>query len=269
MRNFVTKTAYAALVGLSHLALDRYGPRVVGVSGTMGVAITGQAITAVLSHAYRVRTTLARDDDDGFFFAILNLKIQIRGVFAAFLAVPYAVGLATASRKSRYPEALVLTYGKEGSGRVRELLRIARPTIAVLTSFAGIQFLSDDAKPDGVRLLESLTSGGYAVLNIDDQGIARAGDRTRGKILTFGFHPSADMRIMNYGERDEGDRETGIFFKLHYGGSFVPIRMRGVQGREFAYAAAASAAVGVAFGINLLQIAETLSKADLLKNTRA
>jgi hypothetical protein len=264
MKNFIQTTAHALLITFSRFALLRYEPTIIGIGGVAGKAIAEQAITSVLIGVRRMRAVRrAQVSEDAFFSAILNLRISTKGMFYSVFAVSYALGGLLFGKKSRYPEALVLVYGRDTPGEAKALLQIARPHIAVVTSLKGAVLSDDDAKPDAVRLVESLTSSGYAILNMDDPEVALARDRTRANVLTFGFNSAADMRIMNYGERAEEDRSTGVFFKLHYGGSFVPIRLASVAGKEFAYAAAAAATVGVVLGMNLLQIAEALSKTDL------
>jgi UDP-N-acetylmuramoyl-tripeptide--D-alanyl-D-alanine ligase len=49
-------------------------------------------------------------------------------------------------------------------------------------------------------------------------------------------------------------------FKIQYGNILVPFRLYNTLGKPQVYAAAAAAAVGIAFGINLVKISEALEK---------
>jgi len=52
----------------------------------------------------------------------------------------------------------------------------------------------------------------------------------------------------------------GLTFKLEYEGASVPARLLGVVGRHQLYPALAAAAVGLKFGVNLVQVSEALSQ---------
>jgi UDP-N-acetylmuramoyl-tripeptide--D-alanyl-D-alanine ligase len=117
--------------------------------------------------------------------------------------------------------------------------------------------------PDAVareksRLVEALPAVGFAILNYDDESVYEMRDRTRAHVITFGFGQGAEVRITNFENRMEDGKPVGISMKLEYGGSFVPVRLDGVFGKAQAYAAAAAASVGLAFGMNLVRISEAL-----------
>jgi UDP-N-acetylmuramoyl-tripeptide--D-alanyl-D-alanine ligase len=78
-------------------------------------------------------------------------------------------------------------------------------------------------------------------------------------VLTFGFGETADVRISNLEYRTNQGEPLGISFKLRHAGSTVPVKIDNCFGNATAYAAAAAAAVGLAFGMNLVRITETLS----------
>ncbi len=84
--------------------------------------------------------------------------------------------------------------------------------------------------------------------------------------MTYGFAQGADLRIVRFENRispatsdQPPAASSGISFKLEYGGSFVPVRIDGVLGHVHAYAAAAAAAIGLIFGMNLVKISEALA----------
>jgi UDP-N-acetylmuramoyl-tripeptide--D-alanyl-D-alanine ligase len=107
-------------------------------------------------------------------------------------------------------------------------------------------------------LIEYLPVAGSAILNFDDPIVMNLAQRTRGRVVTYGFEKGAEIKITRLENRMEGDRPIGISFKLEYKGSFVPVRLKNVFGRAHAYAAAAAASVGIVFGMNLVAISEAL-----------
>jgi UDP-N-acetylmuramoyl-tripeptide--D-alanyl-D-alanine ligase len=141
---------------------------------------------------------------------------------------------------------------------------VARPQIGVVTAIGDIpshvEFYSG---PDAVareksKILEVLPTTGFAVLNADDGHVLEMKSRTKAYIMTYGFSPDAAVQITNFENRVEGGKPVGISFKLNYGGSFVPIKINNCFGKPQAYAAAAAAAVGFAFGLNLVKVSEAL-----------
>jgi len=81
-------------------------------------------------------------------------------------------------------------------------------------------------------------------------------------IINYGMGQGADLKIMNYELviRDLKSGDFGVNFKLEYQGSFVPVRLNKVLGKQQAYAVAAAVAVGLNFGLNLVKISAALIK---------
>jgi UDP-N-acetylmuramoyl-tripeptide--D-alanyl-D-alanine ligase len=175
------------------------------------------------------------------------------------------VSLARIIKRDRnYPEILVLEYGADKPGDIKYLAGFARPTVGVITAIGAVpvhvEFYAgpDDVAREKGRLIEALPAAGFAVLNADDETVLELEDRTRARVMTFGFAGDADVRASHMVNRVSGGRPIGISFKLEYGGSYAPVRLDGVFGKAHAYAAAAGAAVGLLFGMNLVTISEAL-----------
>ena len=200
----------------------------------------------------------------------LGLPLSILGNYtkiSGFFFWPRVIARAIWKLISRgsYPEILILEYGIDRPGDMKKLLEIAKPGVGIVTAIGEIPVhVEFFAGPEAVarekaRLLEALPAAGFAALNYDDATAAKMRDRTRARILTYGFGEGADIRIVNFETRSELDAPLGISFKLEYGGSYVPVRLDGVFGKAHAYAAAAGACVGLVFGVNLVKIAEGLN----------
>src|SRR3990167_5141613 len=104
---------------------------------------------------------------------------------------------------------------------------------------------------------------GYAILNSDDDVVLNMKEKTKARVLTYGFGDGASIKVSNFEYKIDGNMPTGVTFKLHYGSnSFVPVNINGSLGKSQAWSAAAAAAVGVALGLNLVEISDALSYYD-------
>src|SRR5690606_22958061 len=77
-------------------------------------------------------------------------------------------------------------------------LAAVRPTIGVVT-WVGMDHWKSFGEPAGIarekgKLVECLPADGCAVLNADDPAVAAMAARARGRVLTFGLAPGADVR---------------------------------------------------------------------------
>jgi len=168
-----------------------------------------------------------------------------------------------------YPEILVLEYAADKPGDIKMLTEIAKPSIGVLTAVGDIPVhVEFYDSPDAVlrekaRVIEALPATGLAVLNGDEDRVYECDKKTRATALTFGFSDRCDVQVRDFENKLEMIngilRPTGIIFKLGYDNAFIPIRISGTLGKTQAYAAAAATCVGLAFNLNLVQIAEALT----------
>jgi UDP-N-acetylmuramoyl-tripeptide--D-alanyl-D-alanine ligase len=264
---------------LAQLTILRYRPAIVGVTGSVGKTSTKLAIAAVLSAERSVRASKGNFNSEiGISLSVLgdwkkeDLRLLSRDLppgrypfrKAGFFIKVILVSIWNLVGRTRYPEVLVLEYGIDRPGDMRELLSIARPNIAILTAIgttpAHVEFFPtahDVAKEKG-RLIEAVPSTGYVILNTDDDTIMKLRPRTRAQLMTFGFAKDATVQTTQFENRAEGERPLGATFKLENNGSFVPVRLDGSFGKSNAYSASAAACVGLIFGMNLVSIAAAL-----------
>jgi UDP-N-acetylmuramoyl-tripeptide--D-alanyl-D-alanine ligase len=97
-------------------------------------------------------------------------------------------------------------------------------------------------------------------LNGDDSAVMNLQSRTRARVMTFGFDKGCEVRISRFENKLKDGQLSGISFKLEHGSGVVPVRIDNVFGRAHAYAAGAAAAIGLAFGMNLVTISEALTR---------
>ncbi len=256
---------------LAIMTLRKYQPGIIAVTGSVGKTSTKEAILAVLKDSRFVRATHGNFNNElglpltilGDYRAIEGRAFWIKVIFKAIFRLIFpARGWFAFGGK--YPQILILEYAADKPGDIKNLLEVAKPQIAVVTAVgdipAHVEFYSG---PEAVareksKILELLPVTGFAVLNADDKYVAEMKSRARAYILTYGFSPDAAIQITNFENRMEDGKPAGIAFKLNYGGSFVPVRIDNCFGKPQAYAAAAAAAVGFAFGMNLVKVSEAL-----------
>jgi len=249
---------------LARITVKKYKPTIVGVAGGVGKTSSKRAIFSVIKQYKRVRVSEEKGDREiAFLLTILGSYQKVRG--GMFL---WWVALGSLMRvifRASYPEVLVLEYEGGREGNLKTMLSIARPDIAVITTIGDIPpevevySSSQAAVREKAKVVEHLTSAGYAILNTDDDAVLNMRERTKGQVLTYGFSKEADVMISNLENRDEDKRPLGISFKINHEGNFVPVRMEGVFGKPHAYAAATAAAVSLILMINLVKISQALS----------
>jgi len=153
-------------------------------------------------------------------------------------------------------DAVVLELGMNHRGEIAELARIAEPEIGVVTCVAPVhlEFFSslDEIALAKRELVDGLASpGGVAVLNADDERVARFGEGFGGRVLTFGTAPPADFRAENIDSR--GIEGTSFDFVAGQERTRLHLPLAGAHNVRNALAALAAASV---WGIGARQAAE-------------
>ena len=267
MKRLLIKVLKWKLKILAKWTIKKYRPGIIGVTGSVGKTSTKEALFKVLNDGRHVRATSKNFNNEiGLPLTVLSPREEIKGIFfwskvifSAFFKI-----ILPKSFTSDYPEILILEYAADRPGDIKYLLEVARPNIGIITAISEtpvhVEFYGG---PEGVareksRLIEHLPATGFAILNHDDQIVMNLKDRTPGHVMSFGFSSGSELKISNYEIRKEKNKPLGISFKLEYGGSVVPIRLKNVFGKAHCYAAAAAACVGIVFRINLVTIVEKL-----------
>jgi len=174
------------------------------------------------------------------------------------------VGLPmTALRLAPGTRVLVAEMGARGIGHIRYLTDIAPPRIGVVLNvgsahvgeFGSIEAIAE-AKGELVEALPHAGAGGVAVLNADDPLVAAMRSRTTARVVTYGESPGAGVRADDVHLDDRGRPS----FALVHEGRRARVSM-GVHGRHQVSNALAVAAVALALGLDLEQVADSLSRA--------
>ena len=241
--------------------LKKHKPKIVAVTGSVGKTSTKKAVFMVLKNRFQVRENQKNYNNEiGIPLTIIGAHSGGRSL-TGWLKV-FAKWIKTLLFEKGYPEILVLELGIDHIGDMQYLMSFIKPYVGVVTNVSVSHlehFKSMDtiAKEKGI-LIESLCKDGYAVLNGDDQRVLAMAKRTSAKSVTFGENDDSTIAFSNFVYNYKEGVPDGISFKLSYDGKNIPIRLRNMLAKHSALSAVAAVAVGVAFKINLVDIAASL-----------
>jgi UDP-N-acetylmuramoyl-tripeptide--D-alanyl-D-alanine ligase len=215
----------AALQSIAAWARTDWAGDVVGVTGSAGKTTTKEIMAGLLSSEMPVGKTI--------------------GNFNNHVGLPLSI-----LRLPRDARVAVLELGMNHAGEIRELAKIARPQIAVVTNVGPAHIENFDSL-EGVaaakrELVEALPSDGVAVLNADDPLVASFGAAHSGKTITYGIVSNANVQA-----RDVESLDTGVRFSVE-----DVVFTSHAAGRHNILNILAGIAVGREYGIGLARLAE-------------
>ena len=188
--------------------------------------------------------------------SILGLKkniLKTEGNLNNLIGLPQTI-----FRLTDQHDMMVLEMGTNTRGEIRRLTRIAEPDIGLITNvgpahlegFGSLQVVGEE-KGD---LFLNMPSSGIIVVNLDDEAILTAAETWKGRKITFSMSPNADVTVFDI----ERNGAKGVRFNLAIRGNTQKVEMK-ITGLHHINNAMAAAAVAVAAGMDLKNIAEGLS----------
>ena len=195
-----------ALQQLGSWARAKWNGTVIGVTGSAGKTTTKDAIAHVLSAAYPVgKTTGNFNNHVGVPLSILRLPGDSR------------IG--------------VIELGMNHAGEIRDLAKIARPQVGVVTNvgYAHVEFFDSIEGVAAAKreLIEALPSDGTAILNADDPRVRAFRDVHPGRSVMFGFSECADVRAeaVEFGPAGTRFRALGVEFESSMAGRHAVLNL--------------------------------------------
>ncbi len=254
---------------LARLYLRHYKPTIIAITGNAGKSSAKEAIGVVVGGLQKTRVAGGNlNNEIGIPLAILGdwaKEYYERGSSIFFWTKVFIIGLFKLIFNASYPKVLVLEYGADHPGDIKKLVRAYPPDISIVTTVGEvpvhIEFFKDanDVAREKSELVRSLGQKDLAILNHDDERVLAMRAVSPARAMTYGFNENASIRITDFEYRSTEDNiPVGTTFKLHHSGSFIPVHIEGSLGKSQAWAAAAAAAVGLSFGMNLVQISQAL-----------
>lgn len=212
--------------------------KVVGITGSNGKTSTKDMIAACLESKFKV--------------------VKTQGNFNNEIGLPKT--LLSANNDT---QILVTEMGMRGLGQIKELCDIACPDVAVVTNVGETHMellgsMENIAKAKA-EIVADLTPEQFAILNADNDYVAAMASQTRGKVITYGYAPNADIRGENVVTTASGSVFTCVDTRS---GERAEVDMPFI-GEHNVQNALAAIAVAATFGVKLKDSALALKSAKL------
>jgi UDP-N-acetylmuramoyl-tripeptide--D-alanyl-D-alanine ligase len=163
---------HAALKDLAIFVRRQWSGTLVAITGSMGKTTTKEFAAHILKSKFRVYRT------PGNYNNLFGLPLALFGL-------------------SSDQDLGIFEMGMSAPGEIAEMCRIARPEMGIVTNVAPVhlQFFSsveDIARAKG-ELADALPVEGTLIYNADDSLVCGISGRFKGRKISFGFSPGADV----------------------------------------------------------------------------
>lgn len=243
----------------SKLVLWKYKPKIIAITGSVGKTSTKDAIYAALSSVSYVRKSeKSYNSEIGLPLTVLGIPNGWNNPFTWIANILKGLWLFIWPHK--YPKWLVLEVGVGKPGDMRRTALWLRTDVVIITAIGEtpphIEFFDSHKHlvEEKSRLIKTLKKDGFLILNNDDEIVAEMKEKTKNRVLTFGFKDDTDVKGL--GESifytEEGVPE-GLIFRIDQGGSSLPVFIEGVFGRNHIYASLAALTLFFGLKLNMLE----------------
>ncbi|MEW5805346.1 MAG: UDP-N-acetylmuramoyl-tripeptide--D-alanyl-D-alanine ligase [Patescibacteria group bacterium] len=264
------KLITALLRFLTRAIIRKYEPKIIAITGSVGKTSTKEAVYLVLSQYFPARKSEKNLNTEvglplAFFGGVEaknNLWLWLKNLWLGLKLLIF--------NNKNYPHFIVVEMGADSPGDIKKLVKIAKPKLAIITAIGSVPVHvenypkgKDQLISEKTEIIKCLSDADFAALNFDDPDVWELKNRTKAKIISFGFNPGADIRITDFEVKTKiaGDGfkiPDGIFFRIEHRGSVVPIWLKQSLGKPAAYAIAAAFAAGIAFDLNIIELGKAV-----------
>lgn len=257
MKKIFKKIVVVILKLEARLALRRWKPKIIAVTGSVGKTSTKDAVYAVFSKFGKTRKS------EKSFNSELGVPLTILGLSNAwrnpiFWILNLIKGFFICLFRPKDADWLVLEVGADRPGDIKKIAGWIKPDIAVINKIGDlpvhIEFFksADDLAKEKAELAKAIKTGGCLIAYIDDEKVIKIAEGVKSRaVVTFGFDENADVFASNYGimYKDIGGVSVpfGVSFKVKIAGNVLPIMISGALGKSHVYPALA--ALGTAFSV--------------------
>lgn len=267
----VKRLAERKLAWFTKKILLKYQPEIIAITGSVGKTSAKEAIHTVLkAGGFNVRASKKNFNNEvGIPFTVIGKEVHGKNLLE-WVELEFEAYKLLFRRDPNYPKLLVLEMGADHPGDIQYLVKLAPAHIGIVTAIGDdvpvhIEFFKD--KEHLVRekrhMVDQLKKEDVAILNRDDLQVWGMRDKARGRVVSVGMHPEADIRALEIQPTssfsDAQDQAvTGLSFKLKAQGSLMPIFLPHALGVPQVMAALFAVATGLEHGMNLVDIATAL-----------
>lgn len=162
-------------------------------------------------------------------------------------------------------EILILASEIQNIKELEFYLRYSRMPVLAVTHFGDISadeilFSEEQEKvKNAIDLMKVLPANTRLILNFDDRAVREIKAIIDFHTFSFGFLDNADLCASDI------NFNKGTNFKLNHKGNAVPVWLNHLFGKEQIYAVLAAASAGMIFGLNLVDISQSLQENSSVK----
>lgn len=245
--------------------LKKHQPEIIGITGSVGKTSIKDAVACVLSKRFSVLSApRSYNTKIGSPLTIFgeNVPVPVTSPLG-WLKVIFSCFLKFLVEKD-YPKILILEMGIEEPGEMNYYLSFIRPKIGIITAVGeahllGLKTKEKVASEKGL-LPENLPPSGLAILNYDDPLVRKMAQRTKAKVLTYGFSSSADLWLS-----DLTSELSGTSFKVHFKEEEVSVLKFPLLGKHSLYSIMPAIICGLIYGMSLKKTIKALADFRLPK----
>ncbi len=239
----ICKRCLLALLKIRAAKVIRAAKKIIIVTGSIGKTTAKEAIAWVLQDHYDL--LVAAESFNTPFGVTLTLLGEKE---SGFNSVSKWLGILWRAwtRKLHLPEVIILEYGVDRPGDMDELLSIARPDYAVVTTIAPVhlgpkQFQNmEEISTEKMKLARAVKTNGSAILNFDNALIRSAAHALSARILSYGEtddvlyqieHLTATPSDITFTVRHEGESAdcTLSLYGVHLATTILPALIVGKE----------------------------------------
>jgi len=244
---------------LAHLAkkiIKKYQPRIIGITGSVGKTSTKEAIFEILKDKFNARQSIKNYNTEiGVPLTIIGANSAGKNIFGWFKIWLQALNLIWGFNEN-YPEILILEMAADHPEDIKHLIKIAPCNIAVITAVSEthLEFFKSvkAVKQEKQILVSHLAPESVAILNYDDDLVMDMQDKTRAKILTFGFLDGADLRAFDFSYQvDKDNKFSHLNFKINYLEETLEVDLLNALSKSHVYSFLGAIMVGLVYKIDL------------------
>ncbi len=257
MKHIFKQCVVWALEKEAKAVLDKFRPKIVAITGSVGKTSTRDTVYTALSKFYLTRKSEKNFNTDiGIPLTILdipNAGSSMMGWLRNLLE-----GLKLIWLPSHYPEWLVLEVGTDEPGDIEKVTRWLKPDVVVVTRLSEVPVhVENFESPEQLfkekgNLVKALKKGGTLVLNAEDKNVLNYRNLVEGKIVLYGDSDESNLKAKDYEiVYSENGTPRGVTFNIEAGNESASIFLEGTIGRQHVQHVLASLTVCKALGESL------------------